>query len=346
MQQQEIVRLRHKLAETNQRAEVEAAWVKAMRSSTSWRVTAPLRGAMGAMKALRGHPQAVGEIEVQASAEPVPTEIPSFPEILAPPPPRRRPLGELKRSVHQFHSGTAVGDAITNAMFLTRDRLRQLGYHSEIYAEHLDPDLGDELRPVAELPSHADYVLIVRHSMGYGAYEHVRALPAAKVLIYHNITPADLLAPNLAPAARLGRAQLSGWVGHVAAALADSEFNAIELRTLGFEEARACALLFDLDAIMARVRGALEPGTRFPAKPCHAVKPWQQKSRAALPERHDATFTILFVGRVASAKGQDELIAAFAHFRKLYAAPTRLVLVGRTAEDDPYFRSVQSRIEF
>ena len=161
-----------------------------------------------------------------------------------------------------------------------------------------------ELRPVAELPRHAGYVLIVRHSFGYGAFDHIRALPAPKVLIYHNITPSELLPEHPRAQAILGREQLVAWRGHVAAVLADSEFNAIELRALGFEEARACTLLFDLEAMRARA-------ATMPAR-----------DAAASPD--EAPFTILFVGRVTPSKGQDQLIEAFAAFHARTEKPARL----------------------
>src|SRR6202020_1650764 len=49
------------------------------------------------------------------------------------------PPGVRTYKVHQFHSGSAVGDAITNAMFLMQAQLRALGYESDIFVEHRAP---------------------------------------------------------------------------------------------------------------------------------------------------------------------------------------------------------------
>jgi glycosyltransferase involved in cell wall biosynthesis len=239
--------------------------------------------------------------------------------------PSRPQAGHAARrhAVHQFHSGSASGDAITNAMLLTRALLRRQGYTSEIFVEHLEPTLADELRPFAELPAHGDYVLIVRHSMGFEAFDRVAALPAPKVLIYHNITPPELLAhmPALQHFAAVGRDQLALWRPLVEAALADSEYNAIELRRLGFDGAQACTLLFDVAEL--RARGSA-PSIAF----------------------RETAFTILFVGRVTASKAQDDLIAAYARFRARFNGPSRLVLVGR--HDGPgsaYFDALQALIE-
>lgn len=48
--------------------------------------------------------------------------------------------------INQFHSGSAVGDAITNQMLLIQDILRKEGYESEIYVEHIGEGLGNRLK--------------------------------------------------------------------------------------------------------------------------------------------------------------------------------------------------------
>ena len=45
--------------------------------------------------------------------------------------------------INQFHSGTAVGDAITNQMLELQSLLKDRGYKSEIYAEYIAEGLED-----------------------------------------------------------------------------------------------------------------------------------------------------------------------------------------------------------
>ncbi len=234
----------------------------------------------------------------------------------------RHPVSRMSRTVHQFHSGSAVGDAITNAMMLIRAQLRAMGYRSEIYVEHLDPALAGDLHRLDDLPSGCDYVLILHFSMGFDAYERILQVPAPKVLMYHNITPAALFAdqPVMQRYAELGRWQLAGLRGHVVAALADSDYNVLELRAAGFEDAQSCTLLFDLPALEAREE----------ASPRDAGHP----------------FTLLFVGRVIASKAQADLLEAFARFRTLHAGPSRLKLVGRRdGVGADYARAIDTRIE-
>ncbi len=272
-----------------------AAWLEAMRRSTSWRVTEPLRR----VASRRGQGAEPGMPSGNPQPDPGPTP--------AMPPPQAPVAPAPCRAVHQFHSGAAPGDAITNAMLLTRRVLRGLGYDSRIFARHRAPGLGDDIHGLDELPQHERYVLIVRHSMGHDAIEQVLALPVRKILIYHNITPAELLDDGsfLQQMARVGREQLHALRPGMAAALGDSELNSFELLQAGFGNVATCTLLFDLDAMLA----------------------------GRLQRRPAAAFTVLFVGRISAAKGQMALAEAFARFRRQHGGPCRLVLVGRRGDD-------------
>jgi FkbM family methyltransferase len=314
-QQVEAARFRTLIAEANLRAHEASQWLQSTRSSTSWRLTAPLRRAVRIAGAIRGVRQPADEVEiapVDPTFDPANVEHSTVHEAAVHI--QMTHSARAKRSqpidaVHQFHSGSAAGDAITNAMLLTRDLLRNLGYISDIFVEHVDPTLADQIRPMEELPTHADYVLILRHSMGYDALGTILKLPAAKILIYHNITPSSLLTglPVLQKYSRLGRQQLASLIPHVVATLGDSDYNVIELNNVGFSNARTCSLLFNINDIFERHNSTL-------------VEDRFSKSD---------TFTIIFVGRIIESKGQYELIQAYLQFCKMYHQPSRLVLVGR-----------------
>jgi glycosyltransferase involved in cell wall biosynthesis len=292
----------------------------AMNASTSWRITAPLRRVMGLLRKPR--PSHVpleaqpAEAAPEAPSAPVASR-PAFP--LRPVPADASPARRAVRKVHQFHSGASVGDAVTNGMLLTRGLLRRLGYESEIFVHRQDPMLLHEMRPLEDMPRHADQVLIVHHSLGHDRLDEVLSLPATKILCYHNITPPELLAadPWLAAHAELGRRQLHQLRPHVAASLAVSDFNAIELRALGFDPVQTCTLLFDVEALRAKAT------PRPKAQTC---------------------FTVLFVGRVLAAKGQMELVEAYIRFSQASPLPSRLVLIGRLDLAAGYVDALTARI--
>ena len=159
-----------------------------------WRLTSALRKASGLLHGTQGPDALLSHGKIRKLSTPPTAFVNDVPRHFASVSPATVRTGITPlRTVHQFHSGSAYGDAITNAMLLTQRVLRSMGYKSEIFVEHRDPLLADQLQLLDELPRHADYVLLVRHSMGFGAFEKVASLPAPKVLHYHNITPPEHL---------------------------------------------------------------------------------------------------------------------------------------------------------
>ncbi len=302
------------LVEQNRRLGEQAnaanAWLASIQASTSWRLTAPLRRAALIAKRERGIP---------APAEPPAIEQALEKRAEPGTPAQPRPEARATRTVHQFHSGAAPQDAITNAMLLMRRVLRELGYRSEIFVEHRDPALADEMHLLADIPPHGGYVLIVRHSMGHDQLDRILSLTCRKILLYHNITPPELLehSPHQQEYARLGREQLARLKPHVASALADSEYNALELRRLGFDPVQACPMLVNVAALGRHVRAARDAG---------------------------APFTVLFVGRITELKNQLGLIESFALFRTAFGRPARLVLVGKFREGEAYLERLFAAI--
>lgn len=331
----QIAAVREQSEDHRRQVDIAQALLSSMHASTSWRVTAPVRLLSAALRG-RERPAApslpgqglhvaeaatVVEITPPDRAEVIPSPVSDTfdpvsdshhqvsrigtPEPRARPAPARvnRPLG----TVHQFHAGSAYGDAITNSMIMVREMLRGMGYRSEIFVLHRDPALKAELRLLEDLPCQPDHVLIVRHSMGYDALDRVLASPCPKILLYHNITPPEFLTGSLMlqEYSRLGRRQLEAMRPHVVAALADSEYNAMELRSLGYAPVRTCTLLFDLD------------GMRRRADELRHIGP-------------DPVFTVLFTGRVIESKAQTDVVEAYARFRAGMDRQCQLVLVGRT----------------
>ena len=235
--------------------------------------------------------------------------------------PASRPGKEIT-TVHQFHSGSAVGDAITNGMLLIRSCLRDLGYRSEIYVQHRDPRLADGMLLLDDLPSRDDCILIVHHSIGHDVLDRVLTLPARKILAYHNIMPVEFVAdaPRAIPHAEFGRRTLHDIRPFMLAALADSEYDAQELRVCGYASVATCTLLFDVDALLSR-------------------------TQTDAPRSGPDAFTMLFVGQVTAKNSQADLVDAFAAFRDAWRKPCRLVLVAHTGVPDAsYLAEIRRRI--
>ena len=205
-------------------------------------------------------------------------------------------------------------DAVSNHTFEAQRILRDMGFASEIYARIIGPGCEGRVRPLEELPARESrgQWLLYQSSIGSPAADVFARHPSAKLLDYHNITPAPLVErwlPPLADETRLGRAQLKALAPLVRFAFADSAFNAAELDDAGYSRTRVVPVLVDSGnieslpdaAVLARLEGA--------------------KSRGGADW--------LFVGQIAPHKAQHDIVKAFACYRRAYDPDARLHLVGR-----------------
>jgi glycosyltransferase involved in cell wall biosynthesis len=209
--------------------------------------------------------------------------------------------------IHQLLSGAGPHDAITTEAISFRARFRQWGWEGQDYAAYPAPGLNGHIRTMKRFKPRTGDILLLHHSAGAPRLSELLALPNRKLLLYHNVTPAWWFwehAPNVAVQCAVGREQLPALARGVEVAAADSAFNAAELEALGAPRTAVIPLLVDFERL-----GAPAPG------------PASQEGPPGPP-------TILFVGRLSPHKHQDEVIRAFAHYRRHRAADARLVLVG------------------
>ena len=149
----------------------------------------------------------------------------------------------MKRVVRQLIVGASKSDAITN-MTLANSREINDFAKSEIYAFHpVSDDLISEISNVRSLPEGAPHDVFVYHaSYGIPEITHlVKERDDHVVLVYHNVTPSDRYwdyDPGFASALEWGRHELSLLRKKVRVAIADSEYNATELRSLGYRDVR------------------------------------------------------------------------------------------------------------
>jgi glycosyltransferase involved in cell wall biosynthesis len=224
-------------------------------------------------------------------------------------------------AIHQFHDGTAVGDAVTNDMLEIQGVLRKNGFRSEIFATHIAVGLRRKIRAFDTYRGDQSALMVVHHSMGFDRMERLVSLPDRKILKYHNITPPELLSNNHAKAyATKGRTQLMQYRPHVELALGDSEYNRRELQEIGFRYTGVLPIFYR-SAIL--VEGGQEH---------------------ALARKLKGTFNLLFVGRIVPNKKQLDLVGIFDHYYRNYNAKSRLWLVGSSDGSEAYRDEIVAEI--
>lgn len=213
--------------------------------------------------------------------------------------------------IDQFLPAAAAGDGVTGSALLFQNLLRQAGYSSRLIAGYRPDELRDRIElldDTRQLNTEPD-LLLVHHSMGHDFGRIVTDTSYSKVMVYHNITPAEMFEANSGEAryAKLGRKQLQGWRDYFIGAIGVSPLNCTELQQNGYSKIACIPVLVD----PARFRHGI------------ACKPKRLYSRSGL---------LLSVGRIAENKRQHLMIEAMAHLKRILPQQRcpKLVISGST----------------
>lgn len=141
------------------------------------------------------------------------------------------------RTVHQLVHTLSYGDAISTEVLALQEALRRVGCVSEIIALHTHHRYGGRTKDLSWLQGQEPDSLILHYSLGSPLNDAYRAATKSRrILIYHNITPPSwfrAINPRVTKDIELGIADLEQLCRLSDSVLADSNFNASEIRTFG-----------------------------------------------------------------------------------------------------------------
>lgn len=230
---------------------------------------------------------------------------------------RRPRIHQLLPAAHQYD---ATGDS---AEHLARV-LRAEGYDAGLYALTVDGDVADRVRPFEEFPDPGDGDLTILHfAVPSRLSGTIQQLAGRRALVYHNLTPPDLLAehaPEIARLTAIGRRELGEIAasGAIDLAIGVSSYNTRDLDATGFESTATLPLPVDLsryaaapDALVAR--GLRNSGTLF-----------------------------LTVGRVAPNKRLEDFLRIAAYYLRYIDPDARFVVVGSDRGLEAYGSALSS----
>ena len=227
--------------------------------------------------------------------------------------------------IHQVLVSAGPGDAITNAALEVQAKLRELG-PSEIFARHVHPAMVGEVRMLSEFaPPRKQQTadLIVYHaSIGEPTvFSFLYERPEPLAVVYHNITPPGYFVPydsDFASLLEAGRYEVAKLAERVVVAVAASEFNAADLRSMGYR---------NVDVVPLRV-----DSSRLRAVP---DDPATVSALAGVDGP-----VVLFVGQVSPHKRHDWLLAAY-HALVTYLEPNAHLFMVGPARLEPFRRAVE-----
>ncbi|HET7220888.1 MAG TPA: glycosyltransferase family 4 protein [Vicinamibacterales bacterium] len=226
--------------------------------------------------------------------------------------------------INQWVPAAHRGDAIGDSARTVRDLLRAHGHTSDLFALTIDDDLQGDVLPYADAAAGRGDVTIFHFALPSPMTEAFAQLRGARVLQYHNITPARFFAdyaPGLFRLAALGRRELQSLAGRVDLALGDSEFNRQELADLGF----ARTGVFPIAVDTARI-------TEAPRRP------------ALEKILGDGLINILFVGRIVPNKRIEDHIRLAEVYKRYVDSYYRFIFVGRYDGVPSYYAQVRALI--
>lgn len=227
--------------------------------------------------------------------------------------------------IHQWVPAAHKGDAIGDSARRVRTMLRDLGHESELFALTMDDDLRGDVLPFADQAATHGDITIFHFALPSPMTEAFARLKGAKVLQYHNITPAAFFAPYdaaLFRLAALGRRELATLAGRVDLALGDSDFNRQELEALGFHRTGVMPIAVNTERITdAPPRPALERILR------------------------DGLINILFVGRIVPNKKIEDHIRLAEMYKRYIDSYYRFIFVGRYDGLPRYYSQIRALID-
>jgi len=221
-------------------------------------------------------------------------------------------------AVHQLLPTAAPHDAVTEQAFRWRDLLHGWGHESEIVAEHVHPDL---LGGVHRMDRSGRRLLregrvILRYALWSATVKTALESDARIALCYHNITPGQLLREFNSEVAALcdrGREGLTAFRGKTDVLIADSSFNALDLREAGLGDATVVPLLLDLPSAVPRRRPNHDP-------------------------------VVLTVGRLAPNKRLEDVVKSFTLYQRHHAPQASLLVIGSDLGFETYRRALEDLV--
>lgn len=220
----------------------------------------------------------------------------------------------------------AYGDAIGNDTVALRDALLEAGYKTEIYAEVIDGRLPQgTARQVEELTVDKDDVLLYHLSTCSDLNYKLEQYDCKRMILYHNITPPVFfkgINREVEKNCEDGLAGARHLAQKVEYALADSEYNKKDLINMGY----SCKI--DVLPILI-------------AFDDYGGKP----DKKVLNKYNDGYTNVIFTGRVAPNKKQEDVIRAFHFYHKYLNPESRLFIVGSYTGMEQYYGMLKDYVK-
>lgn len=219
------------------------------------------------------------------------------------------------------------GDGVGNDALALDRIIKELGYPTKIYADEIDRRIAKGLaEPAEKMPQlQADDVILYHFSTGADMNKRFGNLAGRKIMVYHNITPAFYFknySQASMEACETGRDELRMLHDKVDYCLAVSEYNKQALLEQGY----TCPV---------DVLPILIPFEDYEKEP----------DKGIISRYQDGWTNIIFVGRIAPNKKQEDIIKTFYYYKKHINPKSRLFLVGSCKGMERYYQKLLKYVQ-
>lgn len=217
----------------------------------------------------------------------------------------------------------AYGDAIGNNVIAIYGALKSAGYDTAIYADVIDKRIPSRIaEKIKRFKDSPDTVVLYHLSTGSKLNDYIKSFKAKIVIIYHNVTPPEFWHKyDYGQEKRCSEGVDS--VRSLASApeycVAVSEFNKKDLIRLGY----TCPV--DVLPILIKF-------SDYDKKP----------NSDTVAKFSDGYVNIVFTGRVAPNKKQEDLITSFYYYHRFVNPRSRLIIAGSYKNSDIYYRKLKA----
>ena len=222
----------------------------------------------------------------------------------------------------QIMESFSYGDAIGNHATTIHEELKKRNVESLIYANSVDErrrNLGHSIKRYDPRP---DDVILYHLSTGSDLNRKVMDYPGKLIINYHNITPPEFFhgySDVMEQVCVKGYEDAKLLKDHAVAVISDSAYNTRELEGMGY----TCPM-YSIPIFMD-------------------FSDYEKTPDAAVMKKYsDDTKNILFVGRIAPNKKQEDVIRAFYYYTKLFEPNSRLILVGNYNNLEQYYLELKA----
>ena len=232
-----------------------------------------------------------------------------------------------KMTVYQVVPNLSYGDGVGNDILAIDRILKESGITTKIYAIVVDKKIDSKILECFDNVTllKNDDILLYHYAVGSKISSWFKQQRCKKVIIYHNITPASFYEPydrGAVEACQQGLKQIKALRSVTDYCIADSCFNKDDLRSYGFKG--------PIDVLPIII----------------PFEDYEKTPNANIINKYsDGMTNIIFTGRIAPNKKQEDIILAFYYYQKFYNSKARLVLVGSYQENDKYYCRLRNLVD-